>query len=261
MALAAAIAYDEKLFEPEEEAPALSRLPVVSLIAIALLVAIPAIDEIARRLLRRVAEATESLRTRVALAMMIPFGVVVVAREFLSRRALIRAGQDLASTREQLVQKEKLAAVGQLVSGVAHELNNPLQGVLGYAELMLATQAAVARDRGAARHPRQRQSRRRHRPQPADLCRPHRVGARLAADQPRGPRCRGRARAAPAIGAASTCTLEVADRLPLVYIDHARLEDVHHQPDPERRGRHRGTARAASHCSRPVPATRARRDP
>ena len=70
--------------------------------------------------------------------MMIPFGMVVVVREFLSRRALIRAGQDLVSTREQLVQKEKLAAVGQLVSGVAHELNNPLQGVLGYAELMLA---------------------------------------------------------------------------------------------------------------------------
>ena len=71
--------------------------------------------------------------------MMIPFGIVVVVREFLSRRALIRAGQELASTRQQLVQHEKLAAVGQLVSGVAHELNNPLQGVLGYAELMLAS--------------------------------------------------------------------------------------------------------------------------
>ena len=75
---------------------------------------------------------------------MIPFGIVVVAREFLSRRALIRAGQVLATTRQQLVQQEKLAAVGQLVSGVAHELNNPLQGVLGYAELMLATKPAVA---------------------------------------------------------------------------------------------------------------------
>ena len=107
------------------------------MIAITLLVAIPAIDEIARRLFD-VSPQTEALRTRLALAMMIPFGVVVVVREFLSRRALIRAGQELVSTREQLVQKEKLAAVGQLVSGVAHELNNPLQGVLGYAELMLA---------------------------------------------------------------------------------------------------------------------------
>jgi two-component system NtrC family sensor kinase len=70
--------------------------------------------------------------------MLMPFGVVVMVREYLSRRALLRAGQELVTAREQLVQKEKLAAVGQLVSGVAHELNNPLQGVLGYAELMLA---------------------------------------------------------------------------------------------------------------------------
>ena len=137
-----ATAFDAKLFEPEEEAPALARLPMVSLIAIALLIAIPAIDEISRRTLS-VSPATESLRTRVALAMMIPFGIVVVVREFLSRRALIRAGHDLATTRQQLLQREKLAAVGQLVSGVAHELNNPLQGVLGYAELMLAAKPAA----------------------------------------------------------------------------------------------------------------------
>ena len=137
MALAAGIAFDEKLFEPADEAPQRAGLPVVSMIAITLLVAIPAIDEIARRLFA-VSPPTQLLRTRLALAMMIPFGVVVVVREFLSRRALVRASQELVATREQLVQNEKLAAVGQLVSGVAHELNNPLQGVLGYAELMLA---------------------------------------------------------------------------------------------------------------------------
>jgi two-component system NtrC family sensor kinase len=46
------------------------------------------------------------------------------------------AYQSLRNAQEQLLQSEKMSAVGQLVSGVAHELNNPLTAILGYAQLL-----------------------------------------------------------------------------------------------------------------------------
>ena len=39
--------------------------------------------------------------------------------------------EQVLSQRQQLAQSEKLAALGQFVAGIAHEMNNPLQGVLG----------------------------------------------------------------------------------------------------------------------------------
>jgi C4-dicarboxylate-specific signal transduction histidine kinase len=44
--------------------------------------------------------------------------------------------QQMESLQQQVVRQERLAAIGVLVSGVAHELNNPLQAILGFSELL-----------------------------------------------------------------------------------------------------------------------------
>lgn len=50
-----------------------------------------------------------------------------------------QAYDNLRRTQEQLLHSEKMAAVGQLISGVAHELNNPLTAILGYSQLLTSS--------------------------------------------------------------------------------------------------------------------------
>jgi two-component system NtrC family sensor kinase len=50
-----------------------------------------------------------------------------------------QAYDDLRRTQEQLLHSEKMGAVGQLISGVAHELNNPLTAILGYSQLLISS--------------------------------------------------------------------------------------------------------------------------
>ncbi len=47
-----------------------------------------------------------------------------------------RMREEVQSLQQQVIRQERLAAIGVLVSGVAHELNNPLQAILGFAELL-----------------------------------------------------------------------------------------------------------------------------
>jgi PAS domain S-box-containing protein len=61
-------------------------------------------------------------------------GRVLVARDITHQT---RLEAERAALRERLGQSEKLASLGQFVAGIAHEMNNPLQGVLGHLELLI----------------------------------------------------------------------------------------------------------------------------
>ncbi|MGH9539198.1 MAG: sensor histidine kinase, partial [Terriglobales bacterium] len=84
-------------------------------------------------------------RLLVTLAAMLVLGLFVFLRQYLLDRELVRlleesrlSLENLQRLQTELVQREKLASLAQLVSGAAHEINNPLAAILGYSDLLAA---------------------------------------------------------------------------------------------------------------------------
>ncbi len=101
--------------------------------------------------------SVHEFRVLVTLGAVLPLGSLAFLRHELidrERLRLLRASQDsldnLKRLQTQFVQSEKLASIGQLVGGAAHEINNPLTAILGYSELLADDPAMGERTRTLA---------------------------------------------------------------------------------------------------------------
>jgi signal transduction histidine kinase len=91
--------------------------------------------------------AARTFRLFTVLAAMLVLGAFVFVRQYLQDQALIHLLQDSRRSFENeqrlqthLVQREKLASLGQMIAGAAHEIEHPLTAIMGYSEKLWSNQ-------------------------------------------------------------------------------------------------------------------------
>jgi signal transduction histidine kinase len=91
--------------------------------------------------------SVRTFRSTLSLVAMIVTGTLLFLRQSLLGNELgqlleesQRSFDDLKTLQSQLIQSEKLASLGQLVGGAAHEINNPLTAMMGYSDLLSASE-------------------------------------------------------------------------------------------------------------------------
>ncbi len=143
MAAAPLLALRLKLSDSKPAQPTLgiwiTRLSMVALFSLLWTAMHSALD-------RTLPPPVQAFRVTVSLLTMMVMGIVVFWRQRLLRAELSlflersrRSFEELKALQQKLIQSEKLASLGQLVGGAAHEINNPLTAMLGYSDLLSAS--------------------------------------------------------------------------------------------------------------------------